>query len=915
MGDRTVSVTLRLQVAQYTAGLRDAASQTKAFVGEVDGLGKKAPGRFNDIAMAAAGLGAVLLGVAGGVVKLAAEFDKQMSEVAAVSGATGKQLTQLREAAIQAGKATQYSATEAAKAEAELAKAGLTTSQILGGALNGSLALAAAGQMDLADAATITATTLNMFQLSGSQAGHVADLLASAANTSAADMNGLGLGLKQVGLVAHQAGWSLEQTTGVLAAFADRGLSGSDGATSLKVAIQRLMAPTNKAASLMQQLGIHTYDANGNMVDAAAFAGQLQTTLGGLGAAERNAAMYTLFGSDAIRAAAILYQLGADGVDKYTQNVNRTGAAADTARKKTDNLVGDIERLRGSVETFAIQSGSGANSGLRVLTQSVGSLVDGFSAMPGPVQSALTVIAGVAGAGLLASAGLLKARQAAREALDALREMGPMGSRAADGLGAVAKWGTRVAVILAALQTASAVMGKDINPAIATTSKELDKFAASGERTGVALSHLDYDLKSLSSSGYDQFGNSVAGTIEGLTGVGNLMDESLMHAKERLVAIDQTLAAMVADGHADQAAAAFDRLHQAAMAQGISFDDLKAGLPQYIGALDQSGQAADKAAASTRDAAAALDTTTGSMQAAIDHGMTLAGVFKQLNGAALDWAHAQDALFASFDAATKALKENGRTLDVHTEKGRANRAALEGIAEATAAAMQKRFEDTQSLDEAGKVYEQGRQAFVKAAMAMGQTKAAAEALANQWLRMPPVVTTQVQVLGVEGAKEKVSSVSSALDKLNGRVVTTYIVTDTVTGATRSVRHPGAQFQRWGGITEHAQTGLLREARTFTPMGPARYAFAEPATGGEAFVPRHGDYGRSMAILNRAAGWYGASISTGRGGTSVTNVTVTVNAGMGTDGPEVGRRIADALRPYIRTAGGGSVQTALGKPGS
>jgi TP901 family phage tail tape measure protein len=189
---RTVSVALKMQVADFVAGGAKGVATMKALGAETDNLAKTSKAKFNDITRVSLGIGAALVAVAGYAVKAGYDFDRQMSEVQAVSGATAGELGKLRDAAITAGKDTQYSATEAAKAEAELSKAGIGSADILGGALKGSLALAAAGQMDLADAATISAQTMKIFGLQGTAVTHIADVLASSSNASAADMHGLG---------------------------------------------------------------------------------------------------------------------------------------------------------------------------------------------------------------------------------------------------------------------------------------------------------------------------------------------------------------------------------------------------------------------------------------------------------------------------------------------------------------------------------------------------------------------------------------------------------------------------------------------------------------------------------------------------------------------------------------------------
>ncbi|MEU8371450.1 hypothetical protein, partial [Micromonospora tulbaghiae] len=159
-------------------------------------------------------------------------------------------------------------------------------------------------------------------------------------------------------------------------------------------------------------------------------------------------------------------------------------------------------------------------------------------------------------------------------------------------------------------------------------------------------------------------------------------------------------------------------------------------------------------------------------------------------------------------------------------------------------------------------------------------------------------------------------------QLDGRVIT---VRTRITSAGEYIPGVGTKTRRWGGIREHAREGLLREAAVYSPQGPARYAFAEPATGGEAFIPKYGDPRRSLDILDRAASWYGAEVHAGgalaprpfaerapawvvpqgSGGSTavgVTNVNVTVNVPPTVNKYEVGREIAEALSAYTNRGG-------------
>jgi TP901 family phage tail tape measure protein len=337
----------------------------------VDVRGNTAP-LTRDIGKAAAAASALAIaGLGVAAVRESTQFNKAISGVGAVANATAADLENLRKAALQAGADTAFSASEAATAEAELAKAGLSTADILGGALSGSLDLAAAGQLALGDAATITAQALNTFNLNGSDTSHVADVLAAGANKSAADVSQLGQALAQGGLVAKQTGLSLEDTVGVLSLFADNALVGSDAGTSLKTALQRLVPQSAEAAGAMKDLGLTFFDAQGNFVGIEETASRLQQALGGLSTEQRQTALTTIFGADAIRAAGLLYEAGGAGVREYTSAVNDVGAAQRVASAQLDNLAGDFEQLKGSVETVLIGLGSSADSGLREIVQAL----------------------------------------------------------------------------------------------------------------------------------------------------------------------------------------------------------------------------------------------------------------------------------------------------------------------------------------------------------------------------------------------------------------------------------------------------------------------------------------------------------------------------------------------------------------
>lgn len=323
------------------------------------------------IGRASAALGkAAKVGAVGGIlaigaaaaksVSLAASFEQQLSQLGSVSGATGKQMAVLKEQALDAGKATKYSAQDAALAQTELAKGGVKLAD-MGGALNGALGLAAAGGISLENAATTTATALNLFAMRGDQATHVADAFATAANATTADVGFFAEGLSQGGAAAKAAGLNFDDTTTALEALAANGFkSGSDAGTSLKTMLTQLAAPTKQQAELTKQLGLDFFDAHGNFKSLADVSTMLRDKLGGLSREQRLAAASNLVGQDGMRGLLALYDQGPAKLRAYEDGLKKQGTAAKVAAENQDNLKGKLENLKGSVETLGIQLGTKA---------------------------------------------------------------------------------------------------------------------------------------------------------------------------------------------------------------------------------------------------------------------------------------------------------------------------------------------------------------------------------------------------------------------------------------------------------------------------------------------------------------------------------------------------------------------------
>lgn len=309
---------------------------------------------------ATAALGAAFVASA----KSAADFEKQMSAVSAVSGASAAEMQTLTAAALQLGKDTSFSASEAATGIEELIKAGVSVADVMGGGARAALDLAAAGAISVGDAAEIASNAMNVFGLKGADMAHVADVIAGAANASAIGVTDYKFSLAAAGAVAATVGVSFEDLSTAIAVMGQAGIKGSDAGTSLKTMLLNLQPATKAQNAEFRRLGIVTaeganqfFDATGKAKSMAEIAQVLQTSMAGMTKQQQLASLEILFGSDAIRAGAVLLKAGAAGFDEMAESMGKVTAQA-VANERLNNLWGSVEKLKGSLETAAIILGS-----------------------------------------------------------------------------------------------------------------------------------------------------------------------------------------------------------------------------------------------------------------------------------------------------------------------------------------------------------------------------------------------------------------------------------------------------------------------------------------------------------------------------------------------------------------------------
>lgn len=381
-------VKIGADVSKLEAGLTRAKAGVKDFGSKTENIraGMTGVGKAGMVMGAGIGLG---LGVA---VRAGADFDKRMSKVKALSGATGKDFAQLRAQAIKLGADTSFSAGEAADGMANLAASGMTTKQTLA-AMPGVLDAAAASGEELALVSDIMVTALSGFGLEAQQSGHVADVLAQAANKSTASIADMGETLKYVAPVARATGISLDQTAAMATIMANAGIKGSQAGTTLRTALTRLvsvppMKALDKVGDISPKLTAIWKSAQPVPAKLAAMSKEFKNLTGD----QKAAAAAQIFGTESMSGMLAVMDAGPAGVAAMTKAMaNSDGQAKKMAETMLDNLSGATEQLGGSLQSLGIGIASGLTPMIRSAADFATKLANAFNGLSPSMQKTIAV--------------------------------------------------------------------------------------------------------------------------------------------------------------------------------------------------------------------------------------------------------------------------------------------------------------------------------------------------------------------------------------------------------------------------------------------------------------------------------------------------------------------------------------------
>lgn len=821
--NKNIVIRLMADTASYEAAMTRAGSTAKTVASGMENTGRKSA--LIASGMTAAGLAVAAFGVA--AVKMAADFDQQMSTVQANTGATSAQMDQLRAAAIEAGASTVYSASDSADAINDLGKAGMSVTDILTGGLSGALNLAASDGMAVGDAAEYMANALSMFHLKGSQASQVADTLAAGAGKAVGNVSDFGEALNNCGAQANSFGMNVQETTGVLALFAQNGTIGAEAGTQLNSMLMKLAAPSTEAANTMKELGISAYDAQGHFVGMANFAGQLQKAEKGLTDEQRNQANATIFGSYAIKAANYLYEAGESGVNKWTKAVSESGYAAEQAAAKNNNLKGDLENLGGSMESLMISVGEGAQGPLRKMVQGLDTLVDAFAGLPSGAQQTLVVMASLAGvfgavhkaAGNLNGSTSIMANNiglaidpiqrvktalgSAQTAFQMFRASSMSASEQMEAFGTSAsKAQLKTAGFKAVGGTVMSLLGGPWGIALTVAGAALSAFISQQQKAKASSEQLESALE----SGSD-VASEIAGAYQDMSSGGvklttwldkagislTDMTSAAMGNEAALKRVNKQIKEIDKPGIGGTAAAA---IKKALKEESKAYDDASKKANEKSKAAKNAVDADGKSASAAKEAASANKELGSSASDASSQIDDLVQALFGLESGNLTADQAVDQLNQKIGELSDTCKDNGvvfdqsgNLLDRFSEEGTKTKQALEDIASSAQNAAEKILKQGEStgfssgeIERANGVLQDARDAIIRQAEASGMSEQAANALADRWGLSSDSIKASIDNIRMTAdnnkakldvddskAKKKTKGAETNLDKFNKKI--------------------------------------------------------------------------------------------------------------------------------------------------
>lgn len=381
--------------------LEEQANQSATALQKISATGEK----LKDVGSNIEGVGKKLLPVTATVtalgtasVKTAADFEAAMSKVAAVSGASGKELEDLTAKAREMGSKTKFSASEAAEAMNYMAMAGWKTEDMLSG-IEGVMNLAAASGEDLATTSDIVTDALTAFGLSAQDSGHFADVLAAASSNANTNVSMMGETFKYCAPIAGALGFSVEDTAEAIGLMANAGIKSTQAGTSLRTIMTNLSGEVKICGENIGEVTVATTNADGSMRDLSDILADCRTAFSGLSESEKAAAAESLVGKNAMSGFLALMNAGEGDIAKLSGAIdNCNGAAQSMADTMNNNLEGQLTILKSQLQELAISFGEILLPAVKKIVGWVQGFIDVLNSLPDGVKETIVTVALIAAA-------------------------------------------------------------------------------------------------------------------------------------------------------------------------------------------------------------------------------------------------------------------------------------------------------------------------------------------------------------------------------------------------------------------------------------------------------------------------------------------------------------------------------------
>lgn len=389
---------LDLDASKFKAGLKDAQSTLSEFTNSSNNAGT----RFEALGSSLKTVGSTittavslpLLALGAGAIKVAGDFEYGMSEVRAITGATGEDMKKLEEQAKQLGATTKFSASDAAEGMKYFGMAGYKTDQIMS-ALPATLNLAAAGGTDLGIACDIVSDAMTGLGMSAEQTGKFTDIMAATITNSNTNIELMGETLKYVGPVAGTLGIEMGDLSVAIGLMGNAGIKGSQAGTALRAGLTNLVKPTKDMKVAMEKYGVELVKNADGSVDLMETMGNLRNTLGGLDQATQAQALATIFGKEAMSGFASIVNASEADFNKLSDAIaNSEGKASEMASTMQNNLKGAIDNMKSAFEGVLITIGQRLIPIFQNLVEGITNVFTWFNNLNPAIQN---VIIGVGG--------------------------------------------------------------------------------------------------------------------------------------------------------------------------------------------------------------------------------------------------------------------------------------------------------------------------------------------------------------------------------------------------------------------------------------------------------------------------------------------------------------------------------------